>query len=209
MPNVIDVTGQSFGKLTVLYRHPENAGDGKAQWLCLCSCPAGNRVVVRGKDLRSGNTQSCGCHRLERTKTTNTRHGMCNTVEYRIWKAMKERCAYVKHISYSDYGGRGIAVCDEWKESFDAFYRDMGPRPSKHHSIERRETDKGYSKENCYWATRTEQNNNTRRNIFYTRKGVAKTLAAWCKELDLSYNTVYARMNQHGWSFEKAIGDEQ
>lgn len=204
-----DLTNQVFGKLTALYRYPDKYPDGRERWVCKCSCIAASVIVVRRKSLKSGNTKSCGCHRVERIRETNTRHGMCNAPEYRIWKAIKERCSYVKHKSYSDYGGRGITVCDEWKDSFDNFYRDMGPRPSKDHTIERRESDKSYCKENCYWATRTEQNNNTRRNIFYVRNGVAKTLAAWCKELDLSYSTVYARMKQYGQSFGKAIGDEQ
>lgn len=130
---------------------------------------------------------------------------MCNTPEYRIWKAIRERCYDLNHKSYSDYGARGVNVCEAWKESFDTFYQDMGPRPSKDHSIDRRDNDKGYCKENCYWATREEQNNNTRRNIFYEHNGVHRTLAAWCKEFGLRYGTVYARMNQYGWTFEEAI----
>ena len=205
MSNAMDLTGQLYGKLTVLCRHSENAKDGRFQWVCQCSCSSSSRIVVRGKDLRSGNTNSCGCHRLERIKETNTRHGMCNTPEYRIWKAIKERCYDLNHKSYSDYGARGVSVCDEWRESFDAFYRDMGLRPSKDHSIDRRDNNKDYYKENCYWATREEQNNNTRRNIFYEHNGVCRTLATWCKELGLRYGTVYARMNQYSWTFEEAI----
>lgn len=117
---------------------------------------------------------------------------------------MKNRCNNPKAGRYEDYGGRGITVCDEWME-FEAFYRDMGPRPSKHHSIERRENDKGYSKENCHWATKVEQMNNRRNNILYERDGVTKTLAEWCKEKERKYRRVYYRMKRDGWSFEKAI----
>ena len=203
-----DLTNQVFGKLTVLHMHPEKSFDGRVQWYCKCSCSENSFRIIIGKSLTSGNSKTCGCTRIASIKESNSSHGMSNSKEYRIWKAIKERCYYEKHKAYGDYGGRGITVSDDWINSFENFYRDMGPRPSDDHSIERRDGDKNYSKNNCYWATRTEQNNNTRRNIFFTRNGVSKTLAAWCKELNLSYNKIYMRMNAYGWSFNKAIGDE-
>ena len=200
-----DLTNVVFGKLTALSRCPEKSSDNRVQWYCKCSCGNCEIITVTGKSLVSGNTKSCGCQRWITMQSTNRTHGMSHLLEYRVWKAIKERCYYPKHVSYSNYGGRGITVCDEWKDSFETFYKDMGPRPSLRHSIERRKVDESYSKDNCFWATPIEQANNTRKNIFYTHQGVSRTLAGWCRELNLSYGTIYARINQHNWSFEKAI----
>ena len=121
---------------------------------------------------------------------------------------MLSRCYNEKNNSYLEYGGCGITVCDEWRESFEAFYQDMGPRPSQDHSIDRKENDKGYSKENCRWDTWEEQASNRRNNLFYDYNGVKRTLAAWCRELSLNYPTVYARL-QSGMPFEKAVEFEK
>jgi hypothetical protein len=89
-------------------------------------------------------------------------HGMHNTPEYRTWTGMKERCYNPSADSYKNYGGRGITVCDRWRDDFPAFYADMGPRPSENHSLDRRDTDGNYEPENCRWATRSEQQKNKR-----------------------------------------------
>ena len=94
-------------------------------------------------------------------------------------------------------------MCDEWKESFEAFYRDMGPRPSNEHSIDRKDNSKGYSKDNCRWATKKEQNNNRRDNVYYEFDGEKKTLAEWCHELQIPYQRMY-KLLERGFSFEDA-----
>ena len=200
-----DLSGQRFDRLTVILKHPSNVKNGHVRWECLCDPKyggCGNITIVNVSHLKNGHVRSCGCFRKE-NKTT---HGFSDSPEYGIWNAIKKRCYNPNNQYYSNYGGRGITMSDEWKESFEAFYRDMGPRPSHKHTIDRRENDKGYSKDNCRWATRIEQNNNRKNNIYYEFDGERKTLGEWCSELDLNYDAVYYRL-QKGMEFEDALDD--
>lgn len=196
MRRILDLTGRKFGLLTVLKVDPKVYPSGDAKWECICEC--GVITNVYGYNLKNGNTKSCGC------LTTKT-HGMVDTPEYKIWGGIKQRCYNPKDRQYHLYGGRGIVMSEEWKNSFEIFYRDMGPRPTPQHSVEREKNDEGYNKENCRWATKVEQANNTRSNVFYTYNGVARTIAGWCRELGLDQGLVYNRVYGLGWSFEKAI----
>ena len=201
MPGAIDLTGQKFSRLTVIRRATNNPR-GEARWECVCECGSGKTIIAISGNLKNQHTRSCGCL----TKEAKTTHGLRHTPEYRVWDNIKRRCYSEKHKSYSDYGARGITMCDEWKESFEAFYRDMGPRPTQQHTIDRRENDKGYSKENCRWTTWEEQANNRRNNIYYELDGKTKTLAEWCRDLSLPYSAIYTRMKR-GANFEDAIAD--
>ncbi len=199
-----DLTGNRFEKLTVILRSPENDKYGRARWECLCDPKyggCGNVVIVQAGNLKNGNTRSCGCL----LKETVTTHGLTSSLEYNSWRGIIDRCCNEKHPAYEHYGKRGITVCDEWKESFEAFYRDMGPRPSPQHSIDRRKNDKGYSKENCRWVTPIEQQNNKRTNLYFGFAGEIKTLAQWCRVLNLSYKKTHRRIYRDGWTFEAAI----
>ncbi len=138
-------------------------------------------------------------------KEMSARHGKSKTPEHRCWLKMKERCTNPNAINFERYGGRGIAVCEEWRTDFLAFYRDMGPRPSPSHSLERIDNLRGYSKENCRWATIYEQANNTRRNILITRDGRTQTRAQWCRELGLNEVLVRQRMGRDKWDAERAM----
>jgi hypothetical protein len=118
---------------------------------------------------------------------------------------MINRCTNVNNEAYNDYGGRGITVCDRWLNSFEAFYEDMGPRPSPNHSIDREENDLGYYKDNCRWATRVEQNNNRRDNVYYEHNGITKTISEWASEYGIEYRKLYRRLIRDKWDFERAI----
>lgn len=162
MGKIKDLSGQVFGRLTVLgFSHVER---NLARWICRCEC--GKELIMRGASLRNGESKSCGCLRIDRTVEVLTTHGHTagrRTPEYAVWSGMIGRCRNEKHISYPRYGGRGIDVCEEWLR-FENFIRDMGPRPSDKHSIDRRDNSLGYSKENCFWATPLEQSRNKRSN---------------------------------------------
>lgn len=192
-----DLTGHVYDRLTVLFRG-ENGIYNRVEWVCECTC--GNIATVCTNNLVRGKTRSCGCLYNEKV----VKHGMHGTPEYVIWCSIKARCYNTAHPHYLHYGGSGITMCDEWQDDFSAFYRDMGPRPSPEHSIDRRENDKGYDKDNCHWTDDIAQANNRSNNIRYTFDGETKTLAEWCLELNLNYHTVYSRLQQ-GWDFEKAI----
>jgi hypothetical protein len=130
-------------------------------------------------------------------------HGMKSVPEYTVWTHMRARCYDKNSISYPNYGGRGITICDRWK-SFKAFYEDMGSRPSPTHQLERINNDKGYSPENCKWATKLEQANNTRTNHLVTIDGSTKTIAEWSRKSGLGQGTIWYRVHR-GWTGNKLL----
>lgn len=160
---VTDITGQRFDMLIVV----EFVGlkHHKAEWLCRCDC--GSTKVIKGVDLRSGNSGSCGCRTREKSLERFTTHGATiggkHSGAYRSWQCMKQRCDYPKHASYDRYGAIGITYCEAWK-SFEAFYADMGDRPLGY-SLDRIDPRLGYSPENCRWIPRNEQSRNQRKTV--------------------------------------------
>jgi hypothetical protein len=148
-----DLTRHKSGRLTV--RAFAGMGNGRATWLCDCAC--GRTTIVSGHKLASGETRSCGCLRIKHGKAKLRNR----SPEYVTWLDMKAPCADPKHISYKNYGGRGITVCPEWLRCFPAFYRDIGPRPPGM-TLDRIENNGNYEPGNCKWSTRTEQNHNAR-----------------------------------------------
>ena len=220
--NLIDLTGKTFGRLTVLQRHHENAAGGQPRWLCRCSCgnttvawgsrlrigmkktcgcvnprfddltgrvfgrltvesqagirshsaiwncvcSCGNSVVVDGGSLKSGGTSSCGCFRRDANRAKWTKHGHSpesgNSPTYRSWAGLVARCTNPNHHDWRYYGGRGITVCDRWRD-FSNFLSDMGEKPENKNSIDRINNDGNYEPGNCRWATQLEQVRNSRR----------------------------------------------
>lgn len=159
--NRLDLTGQRFGRLTVVgYSHTNR--NRKSVWNCHCDC--GNDCQVAGERLVRL-TRSCGCLIRETTASRNTTHGQRRSKEYGSWRAMKERCHNQNSEKFADYGGRGITVCDRWRYSFEAFLSDMGDKPSPRHTIDRIDNDRGYEPGNCRWATPSEQRLNQRRVV--------------------------------------------
>lgn len=196
MSKLVDLIGRTYGRLTVISRD----GDmyGKVAWVCKCQC--GAELRVSGADLKSGNKSSCGCLKIEVTRLKNYSHGLANSAEYKTWRRMKERCYNRNAINYSDYGGRGITVCQRWRESFKDFYNDMGPRPGPKYSIERKNVNAGYSKGNCRWATRKEQDRNKRNNRHVFFEGRCMTLVELAELLDAQYDLVYYHLRRCQWS---------
>lgn len=206
MGKFIDLTGQRFGRLTVVER-AGNDKSGHPQWLCRCDCE--NITIVGGTQLRSGNTKSCGCLSRETSAqniiSINQTHGQSNTRLYYIWRSMKQRCMCPTCKSYKDYGGRGITVCEEWQQ-FEPFYEwamQNGYRNDL--SIDRIDNDKGYSPENCRWSTGREQSNNKRNNYTITCNRQTKTISQWSREIGIPKDTIRKRLVNLGWSVEKAL----
>lgn len=191
---LIDLVGLRFERLTVISRQ-ETIRPGVARWLCRCDC--GQDRTVTSTHLRSGHTRSCGCLMRERTAERNiasAKHGMWRSPEFSAWSKMIARCYNKKNRKYSDYGGRGIAVCDEWRHDFMAFYQHIGPRPSPNHSVDRIQNNDGYRPGNVRWATYIEQNNNRRSNITAEVSGEILTAGQIAARFGLMHNTVLNRI---------------
>ena len=194
MSAFIDRTGFRYNKLTVISKNTSKKGN---YWNCLCDC--GTTKAVSASNLATNAVKSCGC-----TRRKPMTHGMTYSIEYVCWCKMKERCNNPSSKDFKYYGSRGISVCDEWNNSFEEFFSDMGKKPSKTHSIDRIDNSKGYYPNNCKWATKSEQANNTRQNLNITIDGCTKTASQWANTYGISKAAMYQRLHR-GWSPIKAI----
>jgi hypothetical protein len=192
--------GKQFGRYTVLSINP-NVG----RQLLNCRCACGNERTVGPYELQKGMTRSCGCLKNEMQAARLTTHGLTKSPEYKIWRAIKDRCLNPKDKRYQDYGGRGIAVCDEWRDDFAAFLRDVGPRPSKDLSIDRLDNERGYEKGNVRWSTREQQAHNTRVSRTVEYQGQKYNLTALARLLGLNHGTFHYFIIKHGLSVEETI----
>jgi hypothetical protein len=190
---VLDLTGQRFGRLVAVEMVDRHRG---AKWLCKCDC--GRLHKAAAKYLRNGSLVSCGCIQ----EWSRGKHGMGHTRAYQTWKLMHARCRTKREKTYRRYGARGISVCERWG-TFDNFLEDMGHAPDGM-SIERVDNDKGYSPENCVWATSKQQNRNRDSNALVTLNGETRCVAEWCEVLDLPANMVHQRIYR-GWPPERAL----
>jgi len=186
--------GRRFGKLTVIeFDHSNKNG---AYWKCQCDC--GNQHVASAHGLKTGHISSCGC-------LAYTSFGYSHERLYKIWKDMKYRCYSRTCKSFPNYGGRGIAVCSEWKSDYSNFRRwALSNGYERNLTIDRINANGNYEPGNCRWATYKEQENNTRKNRFIAYNGVTHTVAEWADILGLSYAAVRSRAN-HGWAMERIV----
>ncbi len=186
-PTLVD---KKFNRLLVISEAGRTEKNNRL-WNCRCEC--GKVQVATTSALQRGLTKSCGCLQREKWHKTLTKHGRADTVEYILWKAMKQRSHNPNHKDYADYGGRGIFVCQEWQDSFQSFFDHMGARPKKNDSIERVDHNKGYEPGNCIWLDKRLQNRNKRSNVMITYSGKTMCLTEWCEVLGLSYDTIQTR----------------
>lgn len=196
--------GQRFGMLVIQAGLFKRA-DGRSVFECVCDC--GGTKTAKPSDLNRGFVSSCGCAKrqvlLDRNQAMAT-HRKSGTAEYRIWKGIIERCLNASSKYYDRYGGRGITVCDRWRDGFQNFWDDMGARPSQRLTIERKDNDGPYSPENCIWATRKQQANNKRNSHLVTHDGVTRTVAQWAEAIGVKPVTIYGRLRR-GMSAEVAL----
>lgn len=199
-----DLTGMQFGRWTVIrregsdkYKHP--------LWMCICEC--GNESCIAGAALVRGKSLSCGCLQKEMLSNKQATHRMSHTKEHKAWLSIKKRCYKKDSQDYSNYGGRGIKVCNRWLESFENFFEDMGYAPTPKHSIDRIDVNGDYSPENCRWATPKQQANNTRFNKYVIFNGEKMTLHQVADATGVDYLRLWDRYSRRGWELDRAINE--
>lgn len=192
-----DLTNQKFFRLTVVRRDEPKPSDRNVFWLCQCEC--GKLTRAAGANLLNGQKMSCGCFKSEtaaRVLRVNSlkqlnRHGLSHVDEHSIWSEMKGRCVRSSHPKFHRYGARGIKVCDRWLHSFESFYADMGPRPTKKHTIDRIDNDGNYEPSNCRWTTNFQQSRNRSTNLNITINGKTYCVVDWATFLSVPRSHFY------------------
>lgn len=197
---LIDLTGCRFGKLYVIKRANKTDSYGRIYWLSRCDC--GKTKNILGNSLRRGLTKSCGCLHKNNFEPT---HGQSGTRLYKIYQGMKSRCYNKNNVGYKNYGARGIVVCGEWLDNFENFYNwAMSNGYQNTLSIERKDYNGNYEPSNCKWATREEQNNNSRHNTYITFNGCSHTIKQWSDMTGIKETTLISRL-QYGWSIKDTL----
>ena len=205
----LELKGKTFGRLKVLSEAGRNKL-GYVTWKCWCNHNGKGKpsiIIVRGSDLPAGRVQSCGCLLSDTSRAhgkTFLRHGLSNTPLYLVWRNMKARCLNPRNKNYSDYGGRGIGICDEWMVSDNFFEWAKSTGYQSNLTIERRDNDLGYCPDNCYWTTRKVQQRHRRKTIMFEIKGVKKSMAEWAEVNGVPYTVARERYNR-GWSPADAV----
>ena len=213
MGKFIDLTDQKFGRLTVVER-VGSTNHGAAKWRCVCEC--GKETVVIGEELRKGDVISCGCYAREIARKTateniagkNKTHGLAGTPVYKEWVEMKRRCQNSNDTSFANYGERGITVCDRWRDSFDAFYKDVSTLPNfgkDGYTLNRIDNNGDYEPNNVEWADDIAQANNRRSNRCYYYAGERYTIAQLARAYNIPYRKLYKRLTILQWNIERAI----
>lgn len=185
----------AFGRLTVTRL------DGKYAE-CLCVCGTSKIVLIR--NLIKGSTTSCGCLHREIASRLRRTHGSTGSDTWKRWRSMINRCCMPNAKSYPEYGGRGIRICERWRDSLESFLEDMGECPGREMTLDRINFDGDYEPGNCRWATRTEQNRNSSRNRRISYKGENLCVSEWAERTGIKYRTILNRINL-GWTAEEAL----
>lgn len=202
------LSGQRFGYWTVLERRDNIRSNGKCRGAWLCRCDCGNEVVIDQCNLLSGKSKSCGCFRREEQSARQGTHRDSGTKMYNVWCAIKRRCYNTHTKEYPRYGGRGISMCDEWRNSYESFKEwavNNGYDDSL--TIDRIDNDKDYTPDNCRFVTMREQCNNRSSNRVYTYNGETHNVTEWSEIVGIPANKIFCRL-YNGWSFERAIEKE-
>lgn len=205
MPKADYVEGEKLGNLIFLNRlGTDDSKHPMANFKCEC----GKVFACRVESVKNLITKSCGCARSRFVSESQTVHGHgingLKSSEYGSWNAMKSRCSNPKVHNHKNYKERGVTVCEEWND-FSVFLADMGLKPSKEYTIERIDNNKGYYKENCKWATKKEQQRNTRITTFIDYKGFRKSTAEWAELIGFPLSTLYGRIFLSKWDVERAF----
>lgn len=204
-------SGDKFGWLTVIKEvEPNVTPCGTVQRKFLCKCDCGNDIIRSRRALISGDTPSCGCQIVSiADKTRKYPKGITKHYLYSTWIGMRQRCYNKNTTHYPLYGGRGITVCDEWLTDFLSFYSwALNNGASEELSLDRIDNNKGYSPDNCRWATDEEQQRNKRNNRIIEYNGVSKPLVEWSIELGINEATIRFRLDKYGFSVAQALGFE-
>lgn len=169
-----------------------------------CTCECGSKRTVDPRRLLSGETKSCGCFRSEFIAARNTTHDAAYSHDYNLWSHIRQRCENPKNTQYKNYGGRGILMCERWRNCFSTFIADMGPRPSLSHSIDRIDVNGNYEPGNCRWIKKSEQSRNTRTNKWIEIDGQRMILADWGRLSGVKPETISGRIKR-GWQPNDAV----
>lgn len=213
----VEMIGRRFGRLTVVALSKKRGNRGQLKFDCVCDC--GGYTTVMGEDLRRNKVVSCGCYQKEVAKRVNKTHGGCCSGQskrgydklYHTWQAMKDRCFNPNSAEYENYGGRGITVCDEWKDSYEVFRDFMlsigfnPKKPIKEQTIDRIDVNGNYCPENCRLLPMKEQQYNKTNNRLITYNGETKTATEWAKDLGVRIEVITNRLDRGGWSIEEAL----
>jgi len=189
--------GQKFGRLNVIsFSHFKNK---HLYYVCKCDC--GTDIILLLSNVIKGNTKSCGCLKREINIKKNTTHGLSKTKLYKSWKDIVKRCENEKCKSYENYGGRGILICDEWRNNYATFHEYISKLENfgmSDYTLDRINNNGNYEPGNVRWATKIEQNSNTRNNRYIEINGITKTLSQWCRDIGISNKNINKKLKTYG-----------
>lgn len=201
--------GDIVGKCIYIAEAGHDMSKNQKERCCIFKCPyCENEFRNKHSRVKNLSVVSCGCYALNVFGKKYKTHGMSHTPEFKTWQGIMQRCYNHNNIRYENYGGRGIEVCKDWRDSFEAFYRDMGNKPSSKHSIDRIDVNGDYELSNCRWLSNLEQQSNKTNNLNITFESRTLTLAQWSREVGIKAITLRSRINK-GWELNKCLSSKK